>query len=601
MAENNRRTGFERGHGFRGPVVKPKNQKETLKRIWQYVKKQRLGLFLAITFVIASTLLNLVAPYMIGVIVDDFILKGDVGGTIRMAMILAVIYVFSFLFTLLESFVMVRVSLKTMQSLRFDLFKKMQTLPLKFFDSRAQGDLMSRMTNDIDNLNMALSQSVIQIVTSLLTFVGVAFAMFSLNWRLAIVTLVVIPLIVVTSKQIIKRSSVNYTARQRDLGKLNGYIEEMMTGSEVITLFGKEQATVQHFYSMNENLRQSAQRAEMTSGLLGPLNNFMNNIGLSLVIGAGALLAVGGYATIGVIAAFVTYGSQLFRPLNQMSNLLNTFQSAIAGAERVFEILDEKSELTDASGGLEVGQFKGQVAFDHVDFSYDGEKRILKNINFTAKPGETVALVGPTGSGKTTIINLLTRFYDVNKGTILLDGYPITDYKIGNVRKKVGVVLQDTYLFSGTIRENIRYGCLDATDEEVENAAKVAYAHDFIKYLPLQYDTEIVSGGMNLSQGQRQLIAIARAILEDADLLILDEATSNVDTRTEVDIQNGLHNLMKGRTSFVIAHRLKTIENADQILVIKDGEIVEKGNHRSLLAKNGFYSDLQKELVLQKI
>ena len=601
MAENNRRTGFERGHGFRGPVVKPKNQKETLKRIWQYVKKQHLGLFLAILFVIASTLLSLAGPYMIGVIVDDYILKRDVDGTIRMAIILAVIYVFIFLFTLLQSFVMVRVSLKTMQNLRFDLFHKMQTLPLKFFDSRAQGDLMSRMTNDIDNLNMALSQSVIQIVTSSLTIVGVAIAMFSLNWKLAIVTLVILPLIVVTSKQIIKRSSVNYTARQRDLGKLNGYIEEMMTGSEVVTLFGKEQATVQNFHNMNENLRQSAQRAEMTTGLLGPMNNFMNNIGLSLVIGAGALLAVGGYATIGVIAAFVTYGRQLFRPLNQMSNLLNTFQSAIAGAERVFEILDEKSEPADVSGGLEVGQFKGQVAFDHVDFSYDGEKKILKNINFTAMPGETIALVGPTGSGKTTIIHLLTRFYDVNKGTILLDGHPITDYKIGDVRKKVGVVLQDTYLFSGTIRENIRYGRLNATDEEVVKAAKVAYAHDFIKYLPQQYETEIVSGGMNLSQGQRQLIAIARAILEDADLLILDEATSNVDTRTEVDIQNGLHNLMKGRTSFVIAHRLKTIENADQILVIKDGEIVEKGNHRSLLAKNGFYSELQKELVLQEI
>ena len=316
---------------------------------------------------------------------------------------------------------MVRVSLRTILSLRFDLFQKLQTLPLKFFDRRAQGDLMSRMTNDIDNLNMALAQSVIQIVTSLLTIVGVTIAMFLLNWKLAIVTLVVIPLIVMTTKQIIKRSSVNYTERQRDLGKLNGYVEEMITGSEVVTLFGKEQATVVKFHDMNENLRQSAQRAEITSGFLGPINNFMNNIGLSLVIGTGALLAVGGYASIGVIASFVTYGRQFFRPLNQMSNLLNTFQSAIAGAERVFEILDEQPEPADVPNALEVVKFKGQVAFHHVDFSYDGEK-ILKNINFKAKPGETIALVGPTGSGKTTIINLLTRFYDVNKGTILMDG-----------------------------------------------------------------------------------------------------------------------------------------------------------------------------------
>lgn len=603
MVQPNRRTGFERGHGhgFRGPVVKPKNQKETLKRIWQYVKQQRLGLFLAIFFVITSTFLSLAGPYLIGIIVDDYILKQDVGGAIRISIILAVIYAFSSLFTWLQSFVMVRVSLKTIRRVRFDLFQKLQTLPLKFFDSREQGDLMSRMTNDIDNLNMALSQSITQIVTSILTIVGVTIAMFSLNWQLAIVTLVVIPLIVMTTKQIIKRSSVNYTARQRDLGKLNGYVEEMITGSEVVTLFGKEQATVAEFHDMNEKLRQSAQRAEITSGFLGPINNFMNNIGLSLVIGTGALLAVGGLVSIGVIASFVTYTRQFFRPLNQMSNLLNTFQSAIAGAERVFEILDEKPEPADATNALETEEFKGEVAFQNVDFSYDGEKMILKNINFKARPGETIALVGPTGSGKTTIINLLTRFYDVNQGAILIDGRSIEDYKIGNVRQKVGVVLQDTYLFSGTIRDNIRYGRLNATDEEVKQAAKVAYAHDFIKYLPLQYDTEIVSGGMNLSQGQRQLLAIARAILENADLLILDEATSNVDTRTEIDIQKGLHNLMKGRTSFVIAHRLKTIENADQILVIKDGEIVEQGNHQTLLAQNGFYANLQKELVLQEI
>lgn len=601
MAETNHRTGFEQGHRFRGPVVKSKNQKETVKRIWQYVKKQRLGLFLAIFFIIMSTMLSLAGPYVIGIIIDEYIVKKDVSGSIIMIIILTIIYIVASLFTWLQSFVMVRISLKTIHRLRFDLFQKLQTLPLKFFDSRAQGDIMSRMTNDIDNLNMALSQSVIQIVTSLLTIIGVTVAMFSLNWQLAIVTLIVIPLIVMTSKQIIKCSSVNYTARQRDLGKLNGYVEEMITGSEIVTLFGKEQTTVKEFHNMNENLRQSAQRAEITSGFLGPINNFMNNIALSLVIGTGALLAVGGHVSIGIIASFVIYTRQFFRPLNQLSNLLNTFQSAIAGVDRVFEVLDEKPEPEDAADALEVVKFKGEVAFQDVDFSYDGQNMILKKITFKASPGETIALVGPTGSGKTTMINLLTRFYDVNEGMILLDGHSIKEYKIGNVREKVGVVLQDTYLFSGTIRDNIRYGRLDASDEEIEKAAKVAYAHDFIKYLPFQYDTEIVSGGMNLSQGQRQLLAIARAILEDADLLILDEATSNVDTRTEVDIQKGLQNLMYGRTSFVIAHRLKTIENADQILVINDGEIIEQGNHQSLLANNGFYANLQKELVLQEM
>lgn len=384
--------------------------------------------------------------------------------------------------------------------------------------------------------------------------------------------------------------------RQRDLGTLNGYIEETITGSEVITLFGQERMTTTHFAKVNESLRTSAMKAEITSGFLGPINNFMNNLGLGLVIGTGALMAVSGHTSIGVIAAFVTYTRQFFRPINQLSNLLNTFQSAIAGAERVFEIMDEKPERIDGQNAIEKEQLKGDVAFRNVTFSYDTGKPVLKNISFQAKAGETIALVGPTGSGKTTIINLLTRFYDIDQGEIVLDNEDIRSFKIANVREKVGVVLQDTYLFSGTIMENIRYGRLDASDDEVIQAAKVAYAHSFIKYLPLQYQTEIKSGGTNLSQGQRQLLAIARAILEDADILILDEATSSVDTRTEVQIQKGLKHLMTGRTSFVIAHRLKTIENADKILVIRDGEIIERGNHKELIEQQGFYSELQRKL-----
>lgn len=583
------------------PAEKAKNQRETLSRVWHYVKQQKVGLFFSILFVIASTFLSLAGPYMIGHIIDDYIMKKDIDGTIRLGILLAVIFTVASILTWLQTYVMIHVAMKTIRTLRLELFQKLQTLTLRFFDQRALGDLMSRVTNDIDNLNTALAQSVTQIVSSILTVIGVSIAMFTLSWQLAIVTLIIIPLIVFTTKQIIKRSSKNYAARQRDLGKLNGYIEEMITGSEVLTLFGKEQQTIDTFHQQNENLRNSAQRAEITSGLLGPINNFMNNLGLAVVIGTGAFLAVKSIVTVGIIAAFVTYTRQFFRPLNQLSNLLNTFQSAIAGAERVFEILDEPSEVADKPNAIKTASLKGDVVFKQVSFSYEPNKPVLKNIDFHAKAGETFALVGPTGSGKTTIINLLTRFYDVDQGEILIDGHNIEHYQMATIRQRVGVVLQDTYLFSGTIRENIRFGKLDATDEEVVEAAKIANAHHFIKYLPAQYETPVQAGGANLSQGQRQLIAIARAILENADILILDEATSSVDTQTEVDIQKGLQHLMQGRTSFVIAHRLKTIENADQILVIQQGEIVEQGNHQELMQQQGIYRHLQQKLLLEQV
>ncbi|KMN41438.1 ABC transporter ATP-binding protein [Lysinibacillus sp. LK3] len=592
---------FGRGPRMGGPAEKAKNQRETLSRVWHYVKQQKIGLFFSIFFVIASTFLSLAGPYMIGHIIDDYIMKKDIEGTIRLGILLAVIFSVASILTWLQTYVMIHVAMKTIRTLRLELFQKLQTLTLRFFDQRALGDLMSRVTNDIDNLNTALAQSVTQIVSSILTVIGVSIAMFTLSWQLAIVTLIIIPLIVFTTKQIIKRSSKNYAARQRDLGKLNGYIEEMITGSEVLTLFGREQQTIDTFHQQNENLRNSAQRAEITSGLLGPINNFMNNLGLAIVIGTGAFLAVKSIVTVGIIAAFVTYTRQFFRPLNQLSNLLNTFQSAIAGAERVFEILDEPSEVADKPNAIKTASLKGDVVFKQVSFSYEPNKPVLKNIDFHAKAGETFALVGPTGSGKTTIINLLTRFYDVDQGEILIDGHNIEHYQMATIRQRVGVVLQDTYLFSGTIRENIRFGKLDATDEEVVEAAKIANAHHFIKYLPAQYETPVQAGGANLSQGQRQLIAIARAILENADILILDEATSSVDTQTEVDIQKGLQHLMQGRTSFVIAHRLKTIENADQILVIQQGEIVEQGNHQELMQQQGIYRHLQQKLLLEQV
>ena len=586
------------GGRLAGPIEKPKKQRETLARIWSYMRQQRIGMYVAVSFVIIGSLLSLVGPYMIGHITDHYILKFDVDGAIKMALMLAGVYTVHAILTWLQSYVMIYVSQKTIRTLRQELFEKIQSLPLAFFDKRQQGDLMSRMTNDIDNLNAALSQSVVQIMSSLLTIVGTAIVLFYLNVVLAIVTLIVVPLIVWVTKQIIKRSSVNFIARQRDLGALNGYIEETISNSDITTLFGKERQTIEEFHASNEKLRGSAMRADIISGMMGPLNNFMNNLGVSLVIGVGAVLAINGHVTIGVIAAVVTYTRQFFRPINQLSNLLTLFQSAIAGAERVFEILDEENENVNEHG-KEKARFDGEVTFENIQFEYVKGKPILRGIHFTARAGEMVAIVGPTGSGKTTIIQLLTRFYDTTGGRILLDGEPITNYKMTNVRDHVGVVLQDTYLFSGTVRENIRFGKLDATDEEVEQAAKVAYAHNFIKYLPQQYETMLTSGGMNLSQGQRQLIAIARAILEDPDILILDEATSSVDTMTEVHIQKGLNNLMKGRTSFVIAHRLKTIENADTILVLKDGQILESGNHDLLMKKGGFYATLQNNLATE--
>ncbi len=578
--------------GMGGPVVKAKDRKGTVLRIWRYMERQKLSMIIAICFVILSTLLNILGPFLIGYITDMYIIPKNLSGTFRFLLILAGVYTAASIFTWLQNYLMVQVSLKTIKSLRQDIFNKFQSLSLRFFDKRSHGDLMSRVTNDIESLNSALSQSVIQIFSSILMVSGVAIAMFLLNWMLAIVSLLIIPLVVFTTKKIIKYSSSNFIKRQRDLGELNGFIEEAISGNEIVTLFGQEEPTFHKFSSVNERLRHSAMAADTVSGFLGPINNFINNLGLALIIGIGALMTVQEMATVGIIAAFVTYSRQFYRPINQLSNLLNTFQSAIAGAERVFEIMDEEPDMQDSKEAVSITSLKGDVEFSNVSFSYEEGTPILKEISFQAKAGEKVALVGPTGSGKTTIINLLMRFYDIDTGSIKIDGRDIKEYQISKLREKIGIVLQDTFLFSGSILENIRYGRLNATDEEVIVAAKMASAHSFIKHLPEKYNTVITSGGASLSQGQRQLIAIARGILADSDILILDEATSSIDTRTEVEIQQGLNRLTEGRTSFVIAHRLKTIENADRILVIHQGKLLESGTHLELLKQKGFYSEL---------
>lgn len=593
MAKIQQSTG---GAGPKGRIhiqaEKMKDPKGTLLRIWHYMELQKLGLLLSTLFVILSSLLSLLGPYYIGVIIDHYIIPKDVSGTVRMAGMLLGIYFAASLFTWLQGYLMVDIALKTIGTLREDLFTKLQTLTLNFFDRHKHGDLMSRFTNDLENLNQALSQSVIQITSTLLTVTGIAIAMVSLNWVLAIVSFVIIPIMLFVTKQIVRKSRKNFSTRQKDIGELNGFVEESISGGEIITLFGKEKDIFAQFDAVNERLRQSAMRADMFSGFLGPTNNFISNLGLGLVIAIGAIMTLKGMTTVGVLASFVTYSRQFTRPINQISTLLNAIQAALAGAERVFETMDEVPDLKDKKDAIPVTRFKGDIEFIDVDFSYQPEKKILHHITFEAKAGEMIALVGPTGSGKTTIINMLMRFYEIDSGMIKIDGKSSKDYKLRELRKRIGIVLQDPYLFSGTVMENIRYGKLDATDEEVIAAAKTASAHGFIKYLPHQYDTIISSGGANISQGQKQLLSIARAILADADLLILDEATANIDTRTEVEIQKGITNLTKGKTSFVIAHRLKTIERADRILVIKDGELIEQGNHDELLRKRGFYYGL---------
>ncbi|WP_242142965.1 MULTISPECIES: ABC transporter ATP-binding protein [unclassified Bacillus cereus group] len=568
---------------------KPKNTKGTIMRIWNYMGYQKAALIFVIMLVIATTLLGLLGPYYIGVIIDEYIIPRDLHGTVKMCILLAVIYGVTVFLTWLQTFMMVNVALKTIQKIRQDLFEKIQTLSLRFFDTHSQGDLMSRVTNDIDNLNQALTQSVVQIISSALTFVGVTIAMFSLDWILAIVTLITVPIMFVVTKRLVAYSGKNFAKRQQDLGELNGFIEEAITGADVITLYGKEKETVHKFNAINEKLRVSATKADTFSAFIFPSMNFINNLGMGLVIGTGSIMVLTGMTTVGIIASFINYSRQFSRPLSQFATLMNMIQAAVAGGERVFEIMDEVPEIQNKKNPIVVQKLEGNVTFDHVSFGYEKEKEILKDVSLQASPGETIALVGPTGSGKTTIINLLTRFYDIHKGQIKIDGTNIKEYDISSLRSKIGVVLQDTYLFAGTIMDNIRYGRLDASDEEVIAAAKAASAHSFIKHLPNQYETKIASEGANLSQGQKQLLAIARAILADADILILDEATSNIDTRTELQIQAGLNRLMKGKTSFVIAHRLKTIEEADKILVIQDGKIIERGDHTLLMEKEGFY------------
>jgi ATP-binding cassette subfamily B multidrug efflux pump len=575
-----------------GEKESARDTRGTLLRIWGYLKRQRWALAGTALLVAVSSGLDLLGPYLMGKAIDEYILQGDLPGLARTALLMAGVAVALSLTNWLQIYVITGASQRTVRDIRNDLFARLQTLSLRFFDRHTHGELMSRLTNDVENISNVLSETVIQLISTLLSVIGVATMMFVINARLAVVSLVTIPLMMFLSQWIAKRTRRGFRRQQASLGELNGIIEETVTGQRVVKAYVREQATIEQFDDANQRLRRASTYAQIFAGVMGPINNFVNNVGFAIVAGAGGLMAVQGLATVGTIASFVNYARQFSRPLNQLSNLYSTIQSAIAGAERVFEVIDQVPELQDAPAAQPLTQVRGDVVFDDVCFGYEAGVPVLKRVSLHAQPGQTIALVGPTGAGKTTIVNLLTRFYDIDSGLVHIDGVDIRQIKMDDLRRTLGIVLQDTFLFSDTVMENIRYGRLDATDEEVIAAAKLANADQFIHRLPEGYQTELSERGSNISQGQRQLLAIARAILADPGILVLDEATSSVDTRTEKHIQEAMLRLMEGRTSFVIAHRLSTIRDADNILVINGGEIVEQGTHETLLTQKGFYHNL---------
>ncbi|MEW9121777.1 MAG: ABC transporter ATP-binding protein [Thermotaleaceae bacterium] len=580
-------------HGMMmGPVVKAKNVKKSLGKLWNYLAQEKGTLMIVFFFVILGSLLNLAGPYLIGKAIDDYIIPGDFSGLIRIVLVMIGVYGINTISTWMQNYYMIGIAQKTVLQIRKDLFEKLQTLPLRFFDGKPHGELMSRFTNDIENISNTLNTSTTQIFSSILTVIGTFIFMLWLSPILTLLSVMIIPLMALSTKTIAKRTRTFFSKQQKYLGELNGLIEETISGQRVVKVFAHEEEVLKKFEGYNRQLKDVGIQAQIFSGLIPPLMNVLNNLSFAIIAGAGGWLAVNQIITVGVIASFINYSRQFTRPLNELANQFNMIQSAIAGAERVFEIMDEAPEPKDLPQTPILKNIQGNVNFEDVAFSYEKESPILKDINLQVTSGQTIALVGPTGAGKTTIINLLMRFYDVDKGRITIDGKDIRKVQRDSLRSSLGIVLQDTYLFSESVKENIRYGRLGAREDEIIAAAKLANADSFIRRLPQGYDTILSEDGGNLSQGQKQLLAIARAILADPAILILDEATSSVDTRTEVHIQQAMLNLMKGRTSFVIAHRLSTIRDADKIVVIDGGRIVEQGTHEALLQKKGFYHRL---------
>ncbi|MEH7419108.1 ABC transporter ATP-binding protein [Neobacillus drentensis] len=581
------------------PKVRSKNAKATLFRIWSYLKRQRQGLWIVMISTALTSCFALLGPFLIGKTIDNYIIPHQLAGFLRMGFVLLGVYLLGAAFTWLQQYVASGLAQNTVKDMRQDLFEKYQHLPIPFFDQRTHGELMSRTTNDLENVSNTLNQTVVQLISSVFMLVGSVVMMLNLSLWMTLITILIVPLIAFITKKVTKYTRQYFSEQQKSLGDVNGFVQESISGLRVIKVFGREDKSIEEFREMNERLRMVGLKAQSISGSMGPMMNAMRNLSFVIIAVIGGVFTYHDLITIGIIVSFLNYSSQFSQPINQLANQYNLLQSAIAGAERVFEVLDLDSETLGKDEAENDKNFKGDVIFDQVQFGYTVDRDVLKNLSFHALPGQMIALVGPTGAGKTTIINLLTRFYDIQSGSIQIDGEDIRQLDKSFLRKQIGLVLQDAYVFSGTIRENIRYGRLNAADQEVEAAARLANADSFIRKLPKGYDTELNAEGNNLSQGQRQLLTIARAVLADPSILILDEATSSVDTRTELHIQEAMKSLMKGRTSFVIAHRLSTIREADKILVVNNGEIVEQGSHEELLMMNGFYSNLYNNQLTQ--
>jgi ATP-binding cassette subfamily B multidrug efflux pump len=573
-------------------VEKARDPRKALFRLTTYLKPFKRSLTLVIVSVLIYTVLSLIGPYLMGIAIDDYILVKDLPGLVRIAMLMLLVYLLSGEFQTASDWVMASISQRALKQVRKDLFQHLQSLSLSFFDRNPAGELMSRLTNDIDAINQALSQNVTSLIASMLSLVGILIAMFILNYWLALSSLLVVPIMLWFAGFIARYTRRGFRDLQRGLGQLNGVMEETISSQRVVKAFRRSDLAISTFRKHNRDVYESGLYANTYAFLLMPFTNVLGNFFVIVLAGAGGWLALQGLATVGTIATFINYGRNFIGPLRQLANMYNSIQAALAGAERVFEIIDTPAEIEDDPKAIPLDVVSGDVCFDHVDFSYLPDVPVIKDVSLEAKAGQTIALVGPTGAGKTTIINLLSRFYDIDGGRISIDGKDIRHIKKSDLRKRLGVVLQDTFLFSNSVMENIRYGRLDATDEECIQAARMADADLFIRQLPQGYQTSLSERGSNLSQGQRQLLAIARAILANPSILILDEATSSVDTRTELRIQRSLLRLMGGRTSFVIAHRLSTIRDADIVVVIDRGEIVETGKHHQLLDRKGFYYNL---------
>lgn len=615
MAENkrkdNQRSGGP-GHGMAmgRPAEKPKDLKGTVKRLLSYIGHYRKNLLVISVLAILVTLVAVAGPIVLGQIINNLqqMITGEISFAegrntiITIIIIILSMYGVRYVFELIMMLMGNKVSIGIAKKMRNDLREKLETLPIKYFDERQTGDILSVFQNDVDVVMNAIQQSMINIISSTFVIIGIFAMMLLISWQLTLISLAILPLFVLATTLIAKRSQKRFIAQQKELGQINGHIEEVFTANKIVKLFNKEEASYQEFSKINERLAVHMQGAQFFSGLIRPVMEFISNIGYVLVVVVGGYLAgLPSPLLIGDITAFVSYQRSFVNPILNIANIINQLQSAIAGAERIFKVLDEKEELHEVlETEYQTKEIQGEVVIKDVDFSYSEDKELIKDLNLTVEPGKQIAIVGHTGAGKTTLVNLLMRFYDIDSGYIYIDGEKTIDIPRVSLRKNFGMVLQDTWLFAGTIKENVAYGKADATDEEIIDACKKAHVHHYIETLPDGYNTELKEDADNISQGQKQLLTIARAILFDPKILILDEATSSVDTRTESYIQNAMLKMMEGKTSFVIAHRLSTIKNANTILVMEHGKIVEQGDHNTLLEKKGVYADLYESQFLNK-